>query len=162
MVEEITDVWEERHDEPPEQIAEWFQNYAVGCPYFATDVKDELLALAKEERSLRDVYCLAAALTINSRDLVHDITQSLMDYNKPINEERDNILMMTHKAVKHFTEHGDGEDELNLVYEGKHFMEGDVRQAVSIAMGVHLNDKHPDIKRIRELVSLIKRVHILI
>ena len=70
--------------------------------------------------------------------------------------------MMTHKAVKHFTEHGDGEDELNLVYEGKHFMEGDVRQAVSIAMGVHLNDKHPDIKRIRELVSLIKRVHILI
>ena len=118
--------------------------------------------MAKEERSLRDVYCLAAALTINSRDLVHDITQSLMDYNQPINEERDNILMMTHKAVKHFTEHGDGEDELNLVYEGKHFMEGDVRQAVSIAMGVHLNDKHPDIKRIRELVSLIKRVHILI
>ena len=51
---------------------------------------------------------------------------------------------------------------LTWVYEGKHFMEGDVRQAVSIAMGVHLNDKHPDIKRIRELVSLIKRVHILI
>ena len=162
MVEEITDVWEQRHDEPPEQIEEWFMNYSVGCPHFAEDVKKELIALGKEERSLRDVYCLAAALTINSRDLVHDITQSIMEYNEAINEERDNILMMTHQAVKHFTEHGDGEDELNLVHKGNHFMEGDVRQAVAIAMGVHLNDKHPDIVRIREFVSLIKRVHILI
>ena len=162
MVEEITDVWEERHDEPPEQIEEWFMNYSVGCPHFAEDVKKELIALGKEERSLRDVYCLAAALTINSRDLVHDITQSIMEYNEAINEERDNILMMTHQAVKHFTEHGDGEDELNLVHKGNHFMEGDVRQAVAIAMGVHLNDKHHDIVRIREFVSLIKRVHILI
>ena len=162
MVEEITDVWEQRHDEPPEQIEEWFMNYSVGCPPFAEDVKKELIALGKEERSLRDVYCLAAALTINSRDLVHDITQSIMEYNEAINEERDNILMMTHQAVKDFTEHGDGEDELNLVHKGNHFMEGDVRQAVAIAMGVHLNDKHPDIVRIREFVSLIKRVHILI
>ena len=152
---------------PQHKIDEWFMNYSVGCPHFADEVREELIALRDEERSLRDVYCLAAALTINARDLVHDITQSIMDFNKlGLNDERDNILKLVHKAIKDFTEHGDGDmygaPELNLVNEGKHFMEGDVRQAVAIAMGVHLNDKHPDIVRIRELVSLIKRVHILI
>ena len=156
MVEEITDVWEQRHDEPPEQIEEWFMNYSVGCPPFAEDVKEELIALGKEERSLRDVYCLAAALTINSRDLVHDITQSIMDYNEPINEERDNILKLTHQAVKDFTE-----GDYNLVKEG-HWMSGDVRAAVAVAMNVKLDVEHVDIKRIKELVSLVKRVHILI
>ena len=39
-----------RDDEPPEKIEEWYKNYAVGCPAFASDVKDELLALRTEEK----------------------------------------------------------------------------------------------------------------
>ena len=54
------------------------------------------------------------------------------------------------------------DDRLDTVKNGDFAFEGDVRTAVSIAMGVYLNDKHPDIQRIRELVSLIKQVHILV
>jgi|TARA_B100001094_G_scaffold197685_1_gene191775 hypothetical protein len=146
-----------RDDEPPEKIEEWYKNYAVGCPAFASDVKDELLALRTEERSLRDVYCLAAALTINSRDLVHDITQSIMDYHLALNAERDAIIQLTHQAVKDFTV-----GDLQLVKKEDGFMSGDIRQAVAIAMNVKLDTDHVDIKRIRELVALVRRVHILI
>tara|TARA_Y100001937_G_scaffold128013_1_gene202069 strand:- start:1531 stop:2007 length:477 start_codon:yes stop_codon:yes gene_type:complete len=149
--------------EPPEQIDEWFINYAEGCPPFAGDVKEELLALKDETRVLRDAFCLAAALTINSRDLVHDITQSMMMYQKDLFVNYDEICRLTVDAIKDFTCYGplDG-NHLDQVKDGGIFLEGDVRTAVAIAMGVHLNDKHPDIQRIRELVSLIKRVHILI
>ena len=148
--------------EPPEQIDEWFINYSEGCPPFAGDVKEELLALKDETRVLRDAYCLAAALTINSRELVHDITQSMMVYQKDLFKNYDDICSFTVEAIKDFTCYGDGDPHLDMVKAGDFAFEGDVRTAVAIAMGVHLNDKHPDIKRIRELVSLIKRVHILV
>ena len=127
-------------EEPNHYIDEWFMNYAEGCPPFAPEVKKELEALKKEPRVLRDAYCLAAALTVNSRE----------------------ICRLTVDAIHDFTCYGDGDKNLDQVKEGGIFLEGDVRTAVAIAMGVHLNDKHPDIKRIREFVSLIKRVHILV
>ena len=111
---------------------------------------------------LRDAYCLAAALTINSRELVHDITQSMMVYQKDLFVNYDEICRLTVDAIHDFTCYGDGHKNLDQVKDGGIFLEADVRTAVAIAMGVHLNDKHPDIKRIRELVSLIKRVHILV
>ena len=73
----------------PEEIDEWFINYAEGCPHFAPEVKADLLALKDETRVLRDAYCLAAALTLNSRELVHDITQSMMMFH---NATHDNHL----------------------------------------------------------------------
>ena len=149
-------------EEPNHYIDEWFMNYAEGCPPFAPEVKKELEALKKEPRVLRDAYCLAAALTVNSRELVHDITQSMMVYNKDLFVNYDEICRLTVDAIHDFTCYGDGDKNLDQVKEGGIFLEGDVRTAVAIAMGVHLNDKHPDIKRIRELVSLIKRVHILV
>ena len=155
---ESPEVW----GEPPEQIDEWFVNYAEGCPNFAPDVKADLLALKDETRVLRDAYCLAAALTLNSRELVHDITQSMMMYQKDLFVNYDDICRTTVEAIKDFTCYGDGDPHLDQVKDGEFAFEGDVRTAVSIAMGVYLNDKHPDIKRIRELVSLIKQVHILV
>lgn len=149
-------------EEPNHYIDEWFMNYAEGCPPFAPEVKKELEALKKEPRVLRDAYCLAAALTVNSRELVHDITQSMMVYNKDLFVNYDEICRLTVDAIHDFTCYGDGHKNLDQVKEGGIFLEGDVRTAVAIAMGVHLNDKHPDIKRIREFVSLIKRVHILV
>ena len=149
-------------EEPNHYIDEWFMNYAEGCPPFAPEVRKELEALKEEPRVLRDAYCLAAALTINSRELVHDITQSMMVYQKDLFVNYDEICRLTVDAIHDFTCYGDGHKNLDQVKEGGIFLEGDVRTAVAIAMGVHLNDKHPDIKRIRELVSLIKRVHILV
>ena len=149
-------------EEPTHYIDEWFMNYAEGCPPFAPEVKKELEALKKEPRVLRDAYCLAAALTVNSRELVHDITQSMMVYQKDLFVNYDEICRLTVDAIHDFTCYGDGHKNLDQVKDGGIFLEGDVRTAVAIAMGVHLNDKHPDIERIRELVSLIKRVHILV
>ena len=149
-------------EEPNHYIDEWFINYSEGCPPFAPDVKKELEELKEEPRVLRDAYCLAAALTINSRELVHDITQSMMVYQKGLFKNYDDICSFTVEAIKDFTCYGDGDPHLDMVKAGDFAFEGDVRTAVAIAMGVHLNDKHPDIKRIRELVSLIKRVHILV
>ena len=155
---ESPEVW----GEPPEQIDEWFINYAEGCPHFAPEVKKDLLALKDETRVLRDAYCLAAALTLNSRELIHDITQSMMMYQKDLFVNYDDICRITVEAIKDFTCYGDGDKHRDQVKDGDCFLEGDVRTAVSIAMGVYLNDKHPDIQRIRELVSLIKQVHILV
>ena len=149
-------------EEPNHYIDEWFINYSEGCPPFAPEVKKELEELKEEPRVLRDAYCLAAALTINSRELVHDITQSMMVYQKDLFKNYDDICSFTVEAIKDFTCYGDGDPHLDMVKAGDFAFEGDVRTAVAIAMGVHLNDKHPDIKRIRELVSLIKRVHILV
>ena len=149
-------------EEPTHYIDEWFMNYAEGCPPFAPDVKKELEELKEEPRVLRDAYCLAAALTINSRELVHDITQSIMMHQDQLFVNYDEICSVTVKAIKDFTCYGDGDPHLDQVKDGDFAFEGDVRTAVAIAMGVHLNDKHPDIERIRELVSLIKRVHILV
>ena len=43
--------------EPPEQIDEWFVNYAEGCPNFAPEVKADLLALKDETRwCTRKIY----------------------------------------------------------------------------------------------------------
>ena len=148
--------------DPPEQIDEWFVNYAEGCPNFASEVKKDLLALKDEPRVLRDAYCLAAALTLNSRELVHDITQSMMMYQKDLFVNYDDICKTVVEAIKDFTCYGPMDDRLDTVKNGDFAFEGDVRTAVSIAMGVYLNDKHPDIQRIRELVSLIKQVHILV
>ena len=149
-------------EEPNHYIDEWFINYSEGCPPFAPEVKKELEELKEEPRVLRDAYCLAAALTINSRELVHDITQSMMVYQKDLFKNYDDICSFTVEAIKDFTCYGDGDPHLDMVKAGDFAFEGDVRTAVAIAMGVHLNDKHPAIKRIRELVSLIKRVHILV
>ena len=149
-------------EEPNHYIDEWFINYSEGCPPFAPEVKKELEELKEEPRVLRDAYCLAAALTINSRELVHDITQSMMVYQKDLFKNYDDICSFTVEAIKDFICYGDGDPHLDMVKAGDFAFEGDVRTAVAIAMGVHLNDKHPDIKRIRELVSLIKRVHILV
>ena len=149
-------------EEPNHYIDEWFINYSEGCPPFAPEVKKELEELKEEPRVLRDAYCLAAALTINSRELVHDITQSMMVCQKDLFKNYDDICSFTVEAIKDFTCYGDGDPHLDMVKAGDFAFEGDVRTAVAIAMGVHLNDKHPDIQRIRELVSLIKRVHILV
>ena len=149
-------------EEPNHYIDEWFINYSEGCPPFAPEVKKELEELKEEPRVLRDAYCLTAALTINSRELVHDITQSMMVCQKDLFKNYDDICSFTVEAIKDFTCYGDGDPHLDMVKAGDFAFEGDVRTAVAIAMGVHLNDKHPDIQRIRELVSLIKRVHILV
>jgi len=149
-------------EEPNHYIDEWFMNYAEGCPPFAPEVRKELEALKEEPRVLRDAYCLAAALTINSRELVHDITQSMMFFQKDLFVNYDDICKTVVEAIKDFTCYGPMDDRLDTVKNGDFAFEGDVRTAVSIAMGVYLNDKHPDIQRIRELVSLIKQVHILV
>ena len=121
-------------EEPNHYIDEWFINYSEGCPPFAPEVKKELEALKEEPRVLRDAYCLAAALTINSRELVHDITQSMMMYNKDLFNNYDDICSFTVEAIKDFTCYGDGDPHLDMVKTGDFAFEGDVRTAVAIVI----------------------------
>ena len=141
----------------PRQIDEWYENYAVGCPPFAEDVRQELLDLKTDTRVLRDAICLSAALTLNARDLVHDITQSIMDYKEDLAAMRDDIITLTHQAIGDFTL-----GDYTLIKEGDGFMSPEIRQTVAIIMNIKLDTDHIDVQRMRELVSIIRRVHILI
>jgi hypothetical protein len=63
-----------------ERIPDWYLNYAEGVPAFAEYFKRELLAFERfEDQSLLNTVALTVATMNNSKDLMHDISQTMFD-----------------------------------------------------------------------------------
>jgi hypothetical protein len=65
-----------------DKIDNWYTNYAEGTPAFAEYFKHQLIALEKfEDQSLLNTVALTVATVNNSKDLMHDISQTMFDKN---------------------------------------------------------------------------------
>ncbi len=63
-----------------EKIPDWYMNYAEGVPAFAEYFKRQLYILEHfEDQSLLNTVALTVAVFNNSRDLTHDISQTMFD-----------------------------------------------------------------------------------
>jgi len=63
-----------------DKISDWYMNYAEGTPAFAEYFKLQLLKFEQfEDQSLLNTVALTVATVNNSKDLMHDISQTMFD-----------------------------------------------------------------------------------
>jgi hypothetical protein len=63
-----------------DKLPDWYINYAEGVPAFAEYFKNELLRFERfDDQQLLNVVALTVATVNNSKDLMHDISQTMFD-----------------------------------------------------------------------------------
>lgn len=61
---------------------DWYMNYAVGVPEFANHFQQELLNFKTYwDQNMLNSVCLTVAVYNNSKDLAHDISQTMFNHN---------------------------------------------------------------------------------
>jgi hypothetical protein len=84
------------------EIPDWYLNYADGVPKFARYFQEELLSFKNyKDQNLLNAVCLAVAVYINAKDLVHDISQTM--FNKDFPMERDECMSVICDSIDIFS-----------------------------------------------------------
>lgn len=62
------------------RIPDWYMNYSEGVPAFAEYFRNELKRFESfEDQQLLNIVALTVAVINNSKDLIHDISQTMFD-----------------------------------------------------------------------------------
>lgn len=140
---------------------DWYINYAIGVPDFARHFQEELLKFKNyKNQNLLNAVCLAVAVYNNSKDLSHDISQTMFNHNFEVS--RDECMGIICETINDFTSHDYTSKSINAIVDGA--LTNDVERAIRIALAICKNipinkaESDADIHNFVGIVEVIARI----